>query len=204
MSNLFPLSLRRMLWMRGRIWALICCNWDSSWQLRKLSNALKTTTTFSNLCDGNFWRIFFRVSDPDPDPYWIQIQSGHWIRIRIQEGKTEGFFCNLGVLYGDNCSFLSKKNFFFSAVNFFQLLLIKTLDPDWFSLKCWIRIRIKWIRIRKPWFFSHFRIRWPLPECFDGSEINLVDLVLYQHGEHIGTAAPRALHPFAVLLTGLL
>jgi hypothetical protein len=24
----------------------------------------------------------FRVSDPDPYPYWIRIQSDHWIRIR--------------------------------------------------------------------------------------------------------------------------
>ncbi len=24
----------------------------------------------------------------DPDPYWIRIQSDHWIRIRIQEGKN--------------------------------------------------------------------------------------------------------------------
>jgi hypothetical protein len=26
--------------------------------------------------------IKFRVSDPDPDPHWIRIQSDHWIRIR--------------------------------------------------------------------------------------------------------------------------
>jgi hypothetical protein len=25
----------------------------------------------------------------DPDPYWILIQSGQWIRIRIEEGKNE-------------------------------------------------------------------------------------------------------------------
>jgi hypothetical protein len=31
-------------------------------------------------------RLIFSVSDPDPD--WIQIQSGQWIRIRIQEGKN--------------------------------------------------------------------------------------------------------------------
>jgi hypothetical protein len=30
-----------------------------------------------------------RVSDPDPDPYWIQNQSGQWIRFRIQEGKND-------------------------------------------------------------------------------------------------------------------
>jgi hypothetical protein len=28
-----------------------------------------------------------RVADPDPYPDWIRIQSGQWIRIRIQEGK---------------------------------------------------------------------------------------------------------------------
>jgi len=32
-----------------------------------------------------------RVADPDPypDPDWIRIQSGQWIRIRIQEGKND-------------------------------------------------------------------------------------------------------------------
>jgi hypothetical protein len=30
-----------------------------------------------------------RVSDPDLDPDWIRIQSGQWIRIRIQEGKND-------------------------------------------------------------------------------------------------------------------
>jgi hypothetical protein len=30
-------------------------------------------------------RLIFSVSDPDPD--WVRIQSGQWIRIRIQEGK---------------------------------------------------------------------------------------------------------------------
>ncbi len=43
------------------------------------------------------WFLFFylhkifRVADTDPypDPDWIRIQSDHWIRIRIQEGKNE-------------------------------------------------------------------------------------------------------------------
>ncbi len=32
-----------------------------------------------------------RVVDPDPEPDWIRIQSGMWIRIRIriQEGKND-------------------------------------------------------------------------------------------------------------------
>jgi hypothetical protein len=28
--------------------------------------------------------LLIRVVDPDPDPYWIRIQSGLWIRIRIR------------------------------------------------------------------------------------------------------------------------
>ena len=31
-----------------------------------------------------FFCCVIRVSDPDPDPYWIRIQSGQWIRIRIR------------------------------------------------------------------------------------------------------------------------
>ncbi len=31
--------------------------------------------------------VHIRVVDPDPD--WIRIQSGLWIRIRIQEGKND-------------------------------------------------------------------------------------------------------------------
>ncbi len=31
------------------------------------------------------WWVFGRVADPD----WIRIQSGQWIRIRIQEGKND-------------------------------------------------------------------------------------------------------------------
>ncbi len=30
-----------------------------------------------------------RVSDPDPDPYWIRIQSDHWIRIGIRNLNTD-------------------------------------------------------------------------------------------------------------------
>jgi hypothetical protein len=56
--------------------------------------------------------------------------------------RPEGFFCNLDVLYGGlgigKLQFLikGKIKFFFSAVIFFQFLVIKALDPDW------IRIRI--------------------------------------------------------------
>jgi hypothetical protein len=52
----------------------------------------------------------------------------------------------LDVLYEDlristvNCN-LSKK-FFLAAVNFFQLLVVKTFDPD-LDKKCWIRVRIE-------------------------------------------------------------
>ncbi len=49
--------------------------------------------------------------------------------------RAEGFFCNLDILYGGlgigKLQFLSKKFNFFSAVIFFQFLVIKALDPDW-------------------------------------------------------------------------
>ncbi len=57
--------------------------------------------------------------------------------------RAEGFFCNLYVLYG-GLGPPQKFFFFLSDVNFFQLLVIKTLDPDWMQigiqpLKCWIK-----------------------------------------------------------------
>ncbi len=48
--------------------------------------------------------------------------------------RSEGF-CSFMEAYG-KLQFLIKKYFFFSAVNFFLFLVIKTMDPDW------IRIRI--------------------------------------------------------------
>jgi hypothetical protein len=55
--------------------------------------------------------------------------------------RAEGFFYNLDILYGGlgigKLQFLiKKKEIKFSAVIFFQFLVIKALDPDW------IRIRI--------------------------------------------------------------
>jgi hypothetical protein len=49
--------------------------------------------------------------------------------------RAEGFFCFLDVLNGGlrigKLQFLIKKKYyFFSAVNLFQLLVIKILDPD--------------------------------------------------------------------------
>jgi hypothetical protein len=35
-------------------------------------------------CHGSATLHKGRVVDPDPDPYWIRIQSGRWIRIRIR------------------------------------------------------------------------------------------------------------------------
>ncbi len=67
--------------------------------------------------------------------------------------RAEGLFCSVDFLYaglgiGKNVVF--DPTFFFSAVNIFYILVIKPPDLDWylFSLKCWIRIRFKWIRIR--------------------------------------------------------
>ncbi len=73
--------------------------------------------------------------------------------------RAEGLFCNLDVLYGGlgigKLQFLIKKFKFFSSCNF--LFNFWSLKP-WlrigsgllFSLKCWIRIRMKWMRIRNP------------------------------------------------------
>ncbi len=41
--------------------------------------------------------VLTRVANPNPDPYWVRIQSGQrnriqsgqWIRIQIQEGKND-------------------------------------------------------------------------------------------------------------------
>ncbi len=81
--------------------------------------------------------------------------------------RAEGFFCNLDVLYGGlgtgYLGFFLCRKFFFPAVNFFNFLLIKTLDPDW------IRIRIKWLRIRNTAYrigYSTFRHRTTLSRNF--------------------------------------
>jgi hypothetical protein len=70
--------------------------------------------------------------------------------------RTEGFFHNLDILYGGRgigkLQFLIKKNIKkFSAVIFFQFLVIKALDPYW--IRIWIVLvsNIKlWIRIHNP------------------------------------------------------
>ncbi len=51
-----------------------------------------------------------------------------------------GFFCNLDILYGGleirKLQFLIKKKFtFFSAVIFFQFLVLKALDPYWIRIR---------------------------------------------------------------------
>ncbi len=53
---------------------------------------------------------------------------------------TGGFFCNLDILYGGlgigKLQFLIKKKLtFFSAVIFFQFLIIKALDPYWIRIR---------------------------------------------------------------------
>ncbi len=62
--------------------------------------------------------------------------------------------CLCGLLAISKCNFWSKKYLQknSSPVNFFQFLLIKTLDPgSVFSLKCWIRNQ--WIRIQNTYRF---------------------------------------------------
>jgi hypothetical protein len=102
-------------------------------------------------------KMMYVFSIADPDPYWIRIQSGQWIRNRIRNPDpepggqkmthksrkskkfhvwkcwkfsfgAEGFFCNLDVLYGG-------LGILFPALIFFlQFLVIKTLDPDWIRI----------------------------------------------------------------------
>ncbi len=66
--------------------------------------------------------------------------------------RAGGFFCTLGVLYGGLG--ISTVNWSFWSNLFFQLLFFSIFghqnlgSRSVFSLKCWIRIRIKWIRIQ--------------------------------------------------------
>ncbi len=58
--------------------------------------------------------------------------------------RAEVFSCSLDI---SKLQSLIKKNFW--SVFFSSILVIKNLYPDWIRihLKCWIRIRIQWIRI---------------------------------------------------------
>ncbi len=91
----------------------------------------------------------------------IQIQSGHWIRIRIRNPDPDP---------GGQIVVFDTK------ICFLQLSIFSNFIKPWirigsgsvFSLKCWIRIRMKWIRIRNiaeinilnknalPDYFSYF------------------------------------------------
>ncbi len=75
--------------------------------------------------------------------------------------RAEGLFCNLDVLYWglgiDKLKFLIQKKFiFFFSCNFSNFWSLKPRirigsgSGSVFSLKCWIRIRMKWMRIRNP------------------------------------------------------
>ncbi len=77
---------------------------------------------------------------------------------RPKQGQGSGscsFSCSLGVLYGGLG--ISKQQFFikkieinFSAINFLQFQVIKPWIRIRNQKKCWIRIRIKSMRIRNP------------------------------------------------------
>jgi hypothetical protein len=94
----------------------------------------------------------------DPDP------GGQKLPTNIEKSKefssagcsllrTEGFSCSLCVLYGglriSKLQFSIKKILNIYRCNFFQFLVIKTLDSDWIRIrfrnyeKCWIRVRIR-------------------------------------------------------------
>ncbi len=90
----------------------------------------------------------------DPEPQWIRINLSCWIR--IQEGKNDLQIQNKVRPGGGK--FLSNKYPIFFQLQFFLLhfLVIKTLDRNWIRIrnqeKCWIRIRIKLMRIHNPDF----------------------------------------------------
>ncbi len=138
-----------------------CSSWPprSFWTVRPTSSPSSSPLTLSRYIAGlendTFSRVadpdrigsgFNRVRDSDPDPggqKWPtkiekKIEKFMFWSVGWPLLRAEGFFCNLNVLYGGlgivNCSFWWKKNFnFFSAVIFFQFLVIKALDPYWYS-----------------------------------------------------------------------
>jgi hypothetical protein len=64
----------------------------------------------------------------------------HVLKCWMGSLRAECFFCNLDILYGGlgigKLQFLIKKKLnFFSAVIFFQFLVIKALDPDWILIR---------------------------------------------------------------------
>ncbi len=89
----------------------------------------------------------------------IRIQSGQWIRIRNLDPREQkwptkiGFFFTNFIFWSAGCSLLRAEGFFCSLDGLYGGLGIGECNC-WsvFSLKCWIRIRIKWIRIRNTGF----------------------------------------------------
>jgi hypothetical protein len=77
----------------------------------------------------------FRIRDPD----WIQILSGQWIRIRNPDPipdtmtrKNREKIKKFHVFEVLDVLFLRAEGlFYFSPVNFYKFLVIKTLDLDW-------------------------------------------------------------------------
>ncbi len=103
-----------------------------------------------------FNQVRIRIWNPDPDPggqIWPtiigKIKNFMFWSAECSLLRAEGFFCSFDVLYGGLGTgklYFLIQIFFFSAVNFFQYLFIKTLDPDWIQRlqKCldniWIRL----------------------------------------------------------------
>ncbi len=95
--------------------------------------------------------------------------------------RAEGVFCSLGVLYGglgkSKLQFLIKKiKNKISSCKFFPILGHQTWirDPDPQLEKCWIRIRIKSMRIRNPGIRTGNKDPEPdpLPGSHEGGEMN--------------------------------
>ncbi len=96
--------------------------------------------------------IQIRIPICNPDPYpnsQYGSVSGFAIWIRIQEGKTLQnfvFWCSLLRAEGISCSLdILIGGLGIVKLHFFQLYWIRI--QIWIHLKCWIRIRIHWIRI---------------------------------------------------------
>ncbi len=106
-----------------------------------------------------------RVSDSDPN--WIQIQLGQWIRIQIRiRNPDPDPYSESG-----SGSRSAKISCFEVLSVLFWELIFGHKNPgsgSVFSLKCWIRIHIKWIRIRNPGLINNlFSFVWQVKTNFN-------------------------------------
>ncbi len=118
-----------------------------------------------------------RIPDPDPQ-HRFEVLDVHFLELKASS-LTWTFFMEA---YGKvKCSFWSPQKNFFGCnffLNFWSLkpwIRIGSRSGSVFSLKCWIRIRMKWMRIRNPDFNQHCFICRPSDsscplECWDWTQ----------------------------------